>query len=130
VVDRPKKQGFTTDESAWMRGSLGDVMLETFRSPRLDARPFLDRDKLLDLLDRHRKGEDNSTELWRAFIVERWHNLFIDPESLEAPPRHPSTPTTSRTARAATVRVQDGVPVGDSGRDAAPKAREDLLAFD
>ncbi|MEP6811356.1 MAG: asparagine synthase (glutamine-hydrolyzing) [Actinomycetota bacterium] len=124
VVDRPKKQGFSTDESAWMRGGLGDVMLATFSSSTLDERPFLDRDKLLALLDRHRKGANHSTELWRAFIVERWHHLFIDPDVLGPPARHASTPTTSHTARGATVRIVDDVVFDHAGGEAALVARD------
>jgi asparagine synthase (glutamine-hydrolysing) len=80
VVDRPDKQGFTTDEADWMRqGGLGSEMESVFRSKRLAARPYFDPNALLAMLTAHRGGQDFGFSLWRAFMVERWLRLFIDP---------------------------------------------------
>ena len=48
VVDRGRKQGFTTDESHWMRGRLGELMEEAFSSESSRrARPYFDQAALL-----------------------------------------------------------------------------------
>lgn len=85
ITDRYDKQGFSTDEAAWMRGELGDLMEEHFRSGPMRDRGFFDTGRLLELLSEHRAGADHSAELWRAFCAERWLRLFIDPARLAAP---------------------------------------------
>ena len=109
VVDRPVKQGFTTDEADWMRGALGRVIDEAFRSLQPASRPWFDRSELLVLLERHRAGENHAAELWRAFIVERWQRMFIDVAELEPPQCDPSTPRTDRRATDAVVRPTQDV---------------------
>ena len=99
VVDRKRKQGFATDESHWMRGRLGILMDEAFSSERLASRPYFDQTALQAQLDAHRGGENHAPELWRAFIVERWLQLFVDPTRLQPAERSEFSPTTSRSAR-------------------------------
>ena len=48
-------------------------------------------------------------EMWRAFMVERWLRLFVDPRSLSAPPAPESAPSSS--VRAADRVVRLGEPV-------------------
>ena len=106
VVDRGRKQGFTTDEAQWMRGQLGTLMDDSFSSPRAESRPYFDSDSIRARLAAHRRGENHSAEVWRVFMVERWLRLFIDP------PRPPDaiasqfSPATSRSARDAVRRLE------------------------
>jgi asparagine synthase (glutamine-hydrolysing) len=106
VLGRTRKQGFTTDEAAWIRGGLGTAIEETFRSRQLAARPYFRPGGLLSLLERHRSGEQHAAAIWRAYIVERWLELFIDPVAVEPPPaRGRFRVDTSRSASAAVVRL-------------------------
>jgi asparagine synthetase B (glutamine-hydrolysing) len=107
VVDRARKQGFSTDERDWMRGRLGQVMEETFRSEATGTRPYFDQGALLQLLAEHRAGADHAILLWRAFVVERWLELYIDPAAIAAPPAPDNAPTTTRSARDAVVRLDE-----------------------
>jgi asparagine synthase (glutamine-hydrolysing) len=106
VLDRARKQGFTTDESTWIRGELGDAIEETFRSPAFAARPFFHPAELLSLLERHRSGEEHAAEIWRAYVVERWLELFCDPLLVEPPPVGDRFHVgTSHSARDAVIRL-------------------------
>jgi asparagine synthase (glutamine-hydrolysing) len=86
IVERPGKQGFTTDEVDWLReGELGSEIETVFRSRTTAARPYFDSDALLTMLVSHRAGQQMQFDLWRAFAVERWLRLFIDPPVYQAP---------------------------------------------
>ena len=99
VVDRSDKQGFTTDEADWLRrGHLGSEVEAVFRSDSFSRRPYFDRGALLAMLADHRRGRDFTFSLWRAFVVERWLRLFVDPGVLQPPSGTPLT-----------VRAQDRV---------------------
>jgi asparagine synthase (glutamine-hydrolysing) len=107
ILGRTRKQGFTTDEAAWIRADLGRAIEATFRSQKLASRPYFRPEGLLSLLARHRSGEQHAAAIWRAYIVERWLELFVDPESVEPPPaRGRFQVDTSRSARAAVVRLE------------------------
>jgi asparagine synthase (glutamine-hydrolysing) len=102
-LDQAQKQGFGVDLREWFaEGGLGDTFAETFRSPRAASRPYFDSAQLLTIVEEQRTGRPSRplSEVWRAFIVERWLRLFIDPPQLEPPPPHPSTPTSSVSAAA------------------------------
>jgi asparagine synthase (glutamine-hydrolysing) len=86
IVDRPDKQGFKTDEVDWLRrGELGSEIEAVFRSKSAAARPYFRPDALLAMLASHRAGQPSEFVLWRAFTVERWLRLFIDPAAYQAP---------------------------------------------
>jgi asparagine synthase (glutamine-hydrolysing) len=86
IVDRPDKQGFTTDEADWLgRGPLRSEIESVFKSGVFAARPYAVPEVLLAMLNRHGNGEQHTAELWRPFIVERWLRLFIDPVSFRSP---------------------------------------------
>jgi asparagine synthase (glutamine-hydrolysing) len=107
ILDRARKQGFSVDQRDWLtEGELGQVVEQTFGSAQMAARPYFDSGKLLETLAAHRAGRGNhAPELWRAFVVERWLRLFVDPVQVEAPPRHPSTPTSPVRASDHVVRL-------------------------
>ncbi len=89
IVDRATKQGFSCDESLWMRGALGDDLEAIFSSAIFARRPYFRQDVMLELLREHRAGADHEAELWRAYSVERWLRLFFDPQRV-VPPAAPS----------------------------------------
>ena len=100
VVDRPRKQGFSTDEAEWMRGALGETLEEAFGSESLASRPYFVPGELRAALAAHRAGQNRSPELWRAFIVERWLRLLVDPSRIEAPEPSYATPRSDSFASA------------------------------
>jgi asparagine synthase (glutamine-hydrolysing) len=80
IVERSDKQGFTTDEAEWLRrGELSCEIEAVFRSKTFAGRPYFRPEVLLAMSDAHRAGGDFGFDLWRAFIVERWLRLFVDP---------------------------------------------------
>ena len=94
IVDRVTKQGFSSDEALWFRGPLGEELEAAFTSESFARRGYFDTAQVLVLLEEHRRGADHAAELWRAFSVERWLRVFVDPESLSAPQpaRHAPVP--------------------------------------
>jgi len=108
ILERADKQGFSVDQNDWFsRGDLGDVVEQTFTSESMASRPYFEPGQLIATLEAHRAGEDHAIELWRAFIVERWHRVFIDPPVLEVPPPHPSSPTSAIRAADNTIRLAE-----------------------
>jgi asparagine synthase (glutamine-hydrolysing) len=90
IVDRADKQGFAADESDWLRrGELGAEIEAAFQSKTSAERPYFRPDPLLAMSAAHRGGQQHEFVLWRAFAVERWLRLFIDPADLQ-PPANPS----------------------------------------
>jgi asparagine synthase (glutamine-hydrolysing) len=85
VVNRARKQGFTTDEAHWLRAGLNRDFEETFSSKSFARRGYCDPTKVLEALAEHEAGGNRAAELWRAYVAERWLRLFIDPAMLQAP---------------------------------------------
>ncbi len=112
IVERVDKQGFSTDEESWLRGALGAEVEQVFRESETEQRPYFRRGSLLAALESHRAGTGSPAELWRAFCVERWLRLFIDPPRLTAPRPGEGAPTTSVRAADRVVRlgVSDALP--------------------
>ena len=107
IVERVDKQGFSTDEASWLRDALGTEVEEVFRAPETDQRPYFRAGSLVAALEAQRSGGGSSSELWRAFCVERWLRLFVDPTRLSPP--HPAEGAPTTTARAADRVVRLGV---------------------
>jgi asparagine synthase (glutamine-hydrolysing) len=82
ILDRADKQGFSVDEASWIGGALGSAMVETLTSRAAASRPFFDGARLAAAVAR--PAADDATALWRAFVVERWLQVFFDGD-LEVP---------------------------------------------
>jgi asparagine synthase (glutamine-hydrolysing) len=104
IVERVTKQGFSSDERLWFRGALGEELEATFHSESFARRGYFDVARVLELLNRHRHGADHASELWRAFSVERWLRLFVDPQTLSVPERAPHAPAPTPLDPAKVVR--------------------------
>jgi asparagine synthase (glutamine-hydrolysing) len=64
----------------WYRDALADYVREMLLDSRSLSRPYIQRDALENLVDRHLKGDCNYTnELHRLLTLEHLHRLFIDP---------------------------------------------------
>jgi hypothetical protein len=82
IVDRPDKQGFSVDQATWLAGALGSAVVETLTGRAAASRPFFDGARLAQAAVRPAAGD--ATALWRAFVVERWLQVFFDGD-LEVP---------------------------------------------
>ena len=107
IVDRATKQGFSSDEQLWMHGALGNDLEAVFSSDTFARRPYFRAQKLLQLLREHRTGVDHSAELWRAYSLERWLRLFIDPEAMTVPAPAANAPVPVPLDPAKVVRLAD-----------------------
>jgi asparagine synthase (glutamine-hydrolysing) len=107
IVDRANKQGFSTDEQLWFRDRLGDELETVFESESTACRGYFDRERLLATLADHRAGENRALDLWRAYAVERWFRLFIDPEQLQQPASPAAAVPPLRSAGENVVRLDD-----------------------
>lgn len=79
VRNRRDKLGFVTPEATFLRGRLGELAQETFRSAEFAARGWVDPRAALTRLSAHRSGKvDAGFELWRALNLELWANVYLD----------------------------------------------------
>jgi asparagine synthase (glutamine-hydrolysing) len=106
IVDRPTKQGFTADEVDWLRGPLGQEFETVFASRSIAERGYVVPAALEAMLAEHRAGGERSWELWRAYVVERWLRLFVDPPVLDAPSRPAHAPAPVQLVERKIVRLE------------------------
>jgi len=79
VRERVSKIGFATPEARWLRGPLGALAADVFRSREFRDRGFVDARAAEDRLRRHQAGQDTAGyELWRALSLELWARAFLD----------------------------------------------------
>jgi asparagine synthase (glutamine-hydrolysing) len=107
IVDRAAKQGFTTDEPIWFRERLVDELASTFASESMAGRRWFDVKALQAALEEHRAGGQRASQLWRAYVVERWLRLFVDPAVLVAPTAPASAVPSRGSARDKVVRLSE-----------------------
>jgi len=76
-VAEKKKLGFPVPIRIWLKeDKYYDKVKEAFTSDA--AAGFFNTDKLLKLLDRHKKGRaDNSRKIWTAYMFLVWHKEFF-----------------------------------------------------
>jgi hypothetical protein len=88
-------------------GELAGIGLEVesvLRSKTLAVeRPYIRPDVLLAMFASNRAGHEFEFDLWRAFAVERWLRLFIDPQDYAVPAR----PTSAVRASDHATRLED-----------------------
>lgn len=80
ILRRPTKQGFTVDASAWWRGRFGDEAAAVLAGDAAASRPYWDPAAVARLVDDVRAGRAPAVHAWRAWSVERWLELVVDPE--------------------------------------------------
>ena len=123
IVDRATKQGFSSDEKLWMHGALGDDLEAVFSSDTFARRPYFCTEKVLELLREHRTGVDHSSELWRAYSLERWLRIFVDPKTLAAPPRAKGAPTPVQLQPSKIIRLDSASSAVASSESASIEVR-------
>lgn len=85
ILDRPK-QGFGMPISQWINSELKDRIRETVTGSRARQRGYFEHDYIRVLFDEHDRGRrDHSPQLWALFMLELWHQTFIDRKVSDVP---------------------------------------------
>lgn len=85
ILDR-KKQMFTVPIGEWIKNDLKDLFRAVLLSERFLARGYYKRELVEQMLNDHIEGRNNYTRQLRLLLVlELWHRIFIDRESLAKP---------------------------------------------
>lgn len=86
VMNR-SKMGFGVPVGSWFRGKLQRLMEAVLFDKRTIERGYFEPGFLRDLWARHLKGPawqiDLSQHLWVLLVLELWHRLFIDRDTVE-----------------------------------------------
>jgi asparagine synthase (glutamine-hydrolysing) len=77
IVHR-KKKGFALPTGPWLRGRLHGFARETLLSDAARARGLFRPEAVVDLLDRHRAGEEHGERLWNLIVLETWQRELVD----------------------------------------------------
>jgi asparagine synthase (glutamine-hydrolysing) len=78
------KQGFSFPLAYWMKGRLGSLLENLFRTSRLAEEGYFDRATMLQMLQQHRGGTvDHNYRLWILLNLELWWKIYIDGTSIE-----------------------------------------------
>jgi len=80
IVNRMDKVGFQTPEGDWFRSDkLKKFLFEVFSSKSLEHREIFNKNKLLNMLNNHIKGNgDYGKELWKILNLELWFRKYFD----------------------------------------------------
>ena len=73
IVWRRDKLGFSTPQRSWKR-ALAGPLLELVR--QADVPPFLDRERLENLVRSHGGGSTSLSEFWQTIFLLRWMQVF------------------------------------------------------
>ena len=78
ILDRPK-MGFGLPVQEWINCELRTRIHETLTSQRARQRGYFDQRYIGVLLDEHERGRrDHSARLWTLFMLELWHERYVD----------------------------------------------------
>ena len=78
VLDRPK-MGFGVPLAGWLRTELRDMSWSLLTDQTARARGLFRPHAVIDLLNSHAEGHDESARLWALIQFELWHRRFLDP---------------------------------------------------
>jgi asparagine synthase (glutamine-hydrolysing) len=79
-----KKQGFPTPLSLLFKGPLRNYVRDVLVSDRCSGRGLFKPAAIQQLVDEHGRGAaDHHKALWQLLVLELWHRVFVDGESLE-----------------------------------------------
>lgn len=74
-----QKQGFGVPIDQWINSELRDQIRDTIISRKARERGYVNQSYVNVLLDEHaRKRRDHSAQLWTLFMLEKWHQMFVD----------------------------------------------------
>lgn len=79
-----KKQGFPTPVGLLLKGPLQNYLREVLVSERCFDRGLFKPDGITRLVDEHSRGQaDHCKVLWQMLVLEMWHRVFMDGESVQ-----------------------------------------------
>ncbi|MGO9121284.1 MAG: asparagine synthetase B family protein [Desulfomonilaceae bacterium] len=80
-----EKMGFGVPIDHWFRNELKEMVYDTLLSSRAIGRGYFRSEYVKQILDRHQQpGESWQYLIWNLFMLELWHQMFID-ETLPLP---------------------------------------------
>lgn len=79
IINRPKRGFFRAASSSWLSHNQ-DMVRETLLDPRCRERGLFRPAALRHLLDNPAGGGRSGEPLLVAFLLERWHRHFVDPD--------------------------------------------------
>jgi len=82
VILARRKQGFSMPVDPWMRNELRGYVTELLLSPAALRRGYFREAGLRRLLAEQARGIDHGHRLWALLVLEIWHRLFVDRETL------------------------------------------------
>ena len=72
-----KKRGFDVPYKDWLKKDLYDFAHQTFSNHPING--LLDKESLIDKLERNRKGEANyGPMLWKALVLSQWFSVYAN----------------------------------------------------
>jgi asparagine synthase (glutamine-hydrolysing) len=78
------KQGFPTPLRFLFKGPLKNYIQDILVSDQFFERRLFNPALVKELVDEHREGQvDHQKVLWQLLILELWHRVFVDHESLQ-----------------------------------------------
>ena len=84
ILRLPKK-GFGPPSSAWLRGTLSDVLEACFTQKRVEESGLFTYMEIRRLIDEHHSHKaDHGRKLWLLLSCQLWHDKFIHNRPLPA----------------------------------------------
>jgi len=89
IRTRCSKLGFGTPISEWFRSpEMSERLRDLFASAVFRERGYFDPSAVQALFDAHQAGRTDAYQtIWKAMNLELWFRRFIDPATVEPPPR-------------------------------------------
>ncbi|HJQ69732.1 MAG TPA: asparagine synthase (glutamine-hydrolyzing), partial [Blastocatellia bacterium] len=100
-----KKMGFPVPVGSWFRGEFSGVIDEYVLGRRASERAIFDKGFVIELVTRHRKGENHAERLWALVNFEIWQRRFIDGEDVSSETSFRHQPLTSARAQEVALGV-------------------------
>ncbi len=73
-----RKMGFPTPLKAWLRDESARPLFDLLRDPSGVLAPYIDRDRLNELLNLHLSGSQDGTDrIWRLLNFQLWGEMYI-----------------------------------------------------
>lgn len=77
LIERPK-QGFAPPVRSWFEKELASELRARLTFERMACFPVIDPQGVLNVLDEHRSGEADHTQLlWALFVLDRWRDAHV-----------------------------------------------------